>query len=337
MSWAYTFLGQNMTSDIFAYSDNAIGVLGPLIPPTQSEFHTVRVKEKGLVRYAIAKFCADTRPDLANWHVWTWLARCCAIVSTHLRMQGPTSIWFKLRVGRAMKIPVSSDLHAFCLFFDSYYLSRTPWCEVFIGRSLGKTKWQKLFEKCCLTRTKPKADVERSRFNVLVATGPHWTWADYLQTMGLKSGNKNLNLSHHVECAHVGNFQPFINFWFNHVPGWKHHMFECFCGGFFFQLQLWSFMDRILGACMQTIYIMCFLPACFISLFKLGFLPTKRAYILVEDQRIKHWPHASVYGLFATLHQVQPGHVLREMWIHIPYMEQMGMIDWTTNLALSAG
>lgn len=29
MSWAYTtFLGQNMTSDIFAYSDNAIGVLG---------------------------------------------------------------------------------------------------------------------------------------------------------------------------------------------------------------------------------------------------------------------------------------------------------------------
>lgn len=155
-----------------------------------------------------------------------------------------------------MKIPVSSDLHAFCLFFDSYYLSRTPWCEVFIGRSLGKTKWQKLFEKCCLTRTKPKADVERSRFNVLVATGPHWTWADYLQTMGLKSGNKNLNLSHHVECAHVGNFQPFINFWFNHVPGWKHHMFECFCGGFFSSyncevlwIEFWGLVCKLYTSC----------------------------------------------------------------------------------------
>lgn len=58
---------------------------------------------------------------------------------------------------------------------------------------------------------------------------------------------------------------------------------------FFFQLELWSFMDRILGTCMQTIYIMCFLPACFISLFKPGFLPTRRSKDQTLTTCIRVW------------------------------------------------
>ena len=294
-----------MTSDIFAYSDNAIGVLGATYPTNtkwvsyckickgkRERVGTLRNSEI-LCRHA-SQSCELTRVDLAGP-----LLRDSFDTSQDAR----TNIHMVQTPSRQSHekflVPLIC-MHFVCFLIHIICLER-------LGvRCLLVEIWAKPSGRNCLKSVAWPEQNRRLMWNGVVSTfwlQPALTGHELIicKQWGLNQ-EKNLNLSHHVECAHVGNFQPFINFWFNHVPGWKHHMFECFCGGFFFQLQLWSFMDRILGACMQTIYIMCFLPAYFISLFKPGFLPTKRAYILVEDQRIKHWPHASVYGFFATLH-----------------------------------